>query len=105
MSSLSIPPEELQERRREPSFEQVFRLLAKIRPPEGNPPNTHPKAEFIDSNTAAAWLGLPLRSFHQYVQTGLLPCYKIGRHKLFRRSELLDALGATRMATRDEILR
>lgn len=60
---------------------------------------------FIAAKEAAAFLGIPLRSLHQYVQQGLLPSYKLGRHRLFRRLELLDALRATNKATRDEILR
>ena len=60
--------------------------------------------EFICAKEAAAWLGVPLRSLHQYVQQGLLPSYKLGRHPLFRRQELLEALGASRIASRTEIL-
>jgi excisionase family DNA binding protein len=86
-------------------FAQVILMLSSVGKPKGDPPGVHPKAEFISSNVAAEWLGLPLRSFHQYVQAGLLPSYKIGRHRLFRRSELLDALGASRKATWDEFLR
>ena len=61
--------------------------------------------EFMRANQAAAWLGVPLRSLHQYVQQGLLPSYKLGRHRLFRKRELLSALGADRTASRSEILR
>lgn len=63
------------------------------------------EAEFIDARTAATWLGIPLRSLHAYVQKRLLPSYKLGRHRLFRKSELLNALGASRSASRDEIIR
>ena len=61
--------------------------------------------EFMRAKEAAAWLGVPLRSLHQYVQQGLVPSYKLGRHRLFRRQELLNALGASRVASRAEILR
>ena len=61
--------------------------------------------EFMRSKEAAAWLGVPLRSLHQYVQQGLLPSYKLGRHRLFRKGELLSALAADRSASRNEILR
>lgn len=61
--------------------------------------------EFIDAKQAAMWLGVPLRSLHQYVQKGLLPSYKLGRHRLFRKIELLSALEADRIASRNEILR
>ena len=60
---------------------------------------------FIAAKEAAAFLGIPQRSLRQYVQQGLLPSYKLGRHRLFRRQELLTALRATSKATRDEILR
>jgi len=86
-------------------FAQVILMLSSVGKPKGDPPGVHPKAEFISSKVAAEWLGLPLRSFHQYVQSGLLPSYKIGRHRLFRRSELLDALGGSRKAAWDEFLR
>ena len=61
--------------------------------------------EFLRAKEAAIWLGVPLRSLHQYVQQGLLPSYKLGRHRLFRKRELLSALGADRTASRSEILR
>jgi excisionase family DNA binding protein len=61
--------------------------------------------EFLRAKEAANWLGIPLRSLHQYVQQGLLPSYKLGRHRLFRKKELLSALGADRTANRSEILR
>lgn len=60
---------------------------------------------FVDSKEAAAFLGIPLRSLYQYVQRGLLPSYKLGRHRLFRRHELVNTLRASAPATRDEILR
>jgi excisionase family DNA binding protein len=69
------------------------------------PSDVDPRREFIDSKTAAMWLGVPLRSFHRYVQQGLLPSYKLGKHHLFRRSELFRAILASRQATLDEILR
>ncbi len=61
--------------------------------------------EFLRAREAATWLGVPVRSLHQYVQQGLLPSYKLGRHRLFRRQELLEALGVSRVASRAEILR
>jgi len=44
-------------------------------------------------------------SLYQYIQQGLLPSYKLGRHRLFRKEELLATLGANRTASRTEILR
>lgn len=60
---------------------------------------------FVDAREAATFLGIPLRSLHQYVRQGLVPSYKLGRHRLFRRFELVHALQSTNKATRDEILR
>lgn len=60
---------------------------------------------FISAKEAAAFLGIPIRSLFQYVQQGRLPSYKLGRHRLFRRLELLETLRGTTKATRDEILR
>jgi len=60
---------------------------------------------FIGAKEAAAWLGIPLRSLYQYVQQGLLPHYKLGRHRLFRKAQLLTALGADRMVERSSIFR
>lgn len=64
-----------------------------------------PDREFISAKQAAAWLGIPLRSFYQYVREGLLPSYKLGRHRLFNRLELLAALANSRLASREDILR
>ena len=58
--------------------------------------------EFLSAREAAIWLGVPLRSLHHYVRQSLLPSYKLGRHRLFRKAELLFALDADRTATRGE---
>jgi len=92
-------------RRRPQSMSEALRILSSVIRPKGDPPGTHPKSEFINTKAAAQWLGIPERSMQQYVQMGLLPSYKLGKHRLFRRNELLDALGATRRATWDEFLR
>jgi len=60
---------------------------------------------FIGAKEAAAWLGIPLRPLYQYVQQGLLPHYKLGRHRLFRKAQLLTALGVDRIPTRNSIFR
>jgi excisionase family DNA binding protein len=62
-------------------------------------------SEFINSKTAARWLGISVRSLQRYVQMGLLPSYKLGKHRLFRQKELLEAVGANRRASTAEILR
>ena len=65
----------------------------------------HGNREFLRAREAAVWLGVPLRSLHHYVRQGLLPSYKLGRHRLFRKPELLSALDANRTASNSEILR
>jgi excisionase family DNA binding protein len=61
--------------------------------------------EFIGLHEAAAWLGLPLSSVREYVSRGLLPSYKLGRHRLFRKRELLDSMRARAKSALDDILR
>ena len=63
------------------------------------------ESEFMSAKDAAAFLGIPLRSLYLYVQQGLLPSFKLGRHRLFRRAQLLRAFHATKIASPDEILR
>ncbi len=72
-------------------------MPTKTAPPE--------KSEFIAIREAAEWLGVPFSSLRKYVARGLLPSYKIGRHRLFRKHELLEAIRQTKKATLDEILR
>jgi len=60
---------------------------------------------FIGAKEAAAWLGVPLRSFNQYVRQKLLPSYKLGRHRLFRKSQIVEALGANFSVSRGAIFR
>lgn len=62
-------------------------------------------AEFIAIREAAEWLGVPFSSLRQYVSRGMLPSYKLGRHRLFRKRELLEALRQTTKASLDELLR
>jgi excisionase family DNA binding protein len=62
-------------------------------------------AEFIQIREAAEWLGVPFSSLREYVSRGLLPSYKLGRHRLFRKRELLEALREATKSTLDQILR
>jgi excisionase family DNA binding protein len=70
-----------------------------------NKPPEFENAEFIDIREAAKWLGVPFSSLREYVSRGLLPSYKLGRHRLFRKHELLEALRQSTKASLDEILR
>ena len=62
------------------------------------------KSEFIEIREAAEWLGVPFSSLRKYVARGMLPSYKIGRHRLFRKHELLEAIRETTQTTIDRIL-
>jgi len=69
----------------------------------------HPKdhAEppvFLHAPEAAAAVPVPLRSFHAYVKKGLIPSYKLGRHRLFKRSEVIAAVERQRIGTVSEML-
>lgn len=66
---------------------------------------TSENAEFIAIREAAEWLGVPFSSLRQYVSRGMLPSYKLGRHRLFRKRELLEALRQSTKSTLDEVLR
>jgi len=81
------------------------RTPQKVLPPTREETRSSVDQGFVDAKEAAAFLGIPLRSLYQYVRQGLLPSYKLGRHRLFRRFELLHAMEVTNKATRDEILR
>jgi len=62
-------------------------------------------AEFIQLREAAEWLGVPFSSLRQYVSRGLLPSYKLGRHRLFRKPEIVEAMRQATRSSLDEILR
>ena len=62
-------------------------------------------SEFIQIREAAEWLGVPFSSLREYVSRGMLPSYKLGRHRLFRKHELLEALRESGKTTLDQILR
>ena len=57
-------------RRRPQNMSEALRLLSSVIRPKGDPPGAHPKLEFINTKTAAQWLGIPERSMQQYVQMG-----------------------------------
>ena len=61
-------------------------------------------AEFLHAAEAAAAVPVPLRSFHKYVKEGLIPSYKLGRHRLFKRHEVIAAVERQRVGTANEVL-
>lgn len=46
----------------------------------------------------------PIRTFHLYVKRGLIPSYRIGRHRLFKKDEVVAAIERFRVSTTAEIL-
>lgn len=84
--------------------EAISRLITVCLPKKDLPKAVN-ESEFINSKTAATWLGISVRSLQRYVQMGLLPSYKLGKHRLFRRKELFDAVGVNRRASFAEFLR
>ena len=54
-----------------------------------NKPN---KSEFCHDVEAVKVTPFPLRTFRYYVAKGLLPSYKFGRHRLFKKSEVIEAI-------------
>ena len=59
----------------------------------------------MSTKDAAAFLGIPVRSLYLYIQQGLVPSFKLGRHRLFRKNESLNALRTMRITISAEILR
>ena len=70
-----------------------------------NPKTEQVVAAFCHHKEAAIISGLPQRSFYYYVEQGVIPCYKIGRHKLFKKDEIIAAIQSHRVATVNEVLR
>jgi len=60
---------------------------------------------FIHTDPAARLLGIPKRTFLDYVARGIVPSYKLGRHRLFRKSELLECMNHFRQAAIGEVLK
>lgn len=60
---------------------------------------------FLHAPEAAASVPVPLRSFHEYVRKGWIPSYKLGRHRLFKREEVLAAVERQRVGSICDALR
>ena len=61
-------------------------------------------AEFITERQAAAAIPLPPSTFRVYMTRGLIPSYKLGKHRLFRRTEVIQAVLSTRQGTVQEVV-
>lgn len=56
---------------------------------------------FIGVKDAADFLGIPTNTCYKLALSRILPSYKIGKLRRFRRSELAEAVEAFRVASRD----
>lgn len=61
-------------------------------------------AAFCHAQEAAIISGLPLRTFHHFVKLGAIPSYKIGRNRLFKKDEIVEAIMSYRVGTTNEVL-
>ena len=59
---------------------------------------------FLVDREAYKFTPWKLRSFQLHVKDGLVPSYKIGGRRLFKKSEILAAMERCRVASRDEVL-
>jgi excisionase family DNA binding protein len=69
-----------------------------------SPASNRQGREFFHAQEIARWCGLPRTSFDLYVAKGWIPSVKIGRHRLFRKAEIIAALEKLRTASTQEIL-
>lgn len=63
-----------------------------------------PEAVFCRAPEAARCVPLALRTFHLKVAQGIIPSYKFGRQRLFKKSEVIAAIERCRVATNAEVL-
>lgn len=69
-----------------------------------NSKSTVVNPEFLRASTMAGIVGVPVRSFHLYAAQGLIPSFKLGKHRLFRKAEVFAALEKLRTASVQEVL-
>jgi hypothetical protein len=86
----------------EPELNETPETAKKERTKKIPPPM--PEPELHHAPQMAAIVNIPVRSFHQYAQQGLIPSFKIGKHRLFRKSEVFSALEKLRTASLQEVL-
>ena len=53
---------------------------------------TNSDEPFISRSECAKYLGVNLVTLWRYTRAGKLPCYRVGKKILFRRSEILEAI-------------
>jgi len=73
-----------------PGVAEIERQLGDAVPAHSEP--------FLDAHATAAVLGIPVKTVRQYAREERLPCYRIGRHLRFLRSEVEQAVLDGRLA-------
>ena len=64
--------------------------------------NTEPV--FCRAEEAAAAIPMKLRTFLFYLEKGMIPSYKFGRNRFFKKAEVIAAIERHRIGTVDEVL-
>jgi excisionase family DNA binding protein len=59
---------------------------------------------FCRAPEAAKHVPMALRTFHLKVAQGIIPSYKFGRQRLFKKDEVIAAIERYRVATTSEVL-
>jgi excisionase family DNA binding protein len=65
---------------------------------------TATESEFCHDVEAVKVTPFPIRTFRFYVAKGMIPSYKFGRNRLFKKSEVVAAIEKCRVGTVDEVL-
>jgi len=63
------------------------------------------RGAFVKADEAAAAIPVPVRTLEKWTRNGVIPSYKLGRHRLYRIEEVIAAIEATRTASIREVLR
>lgn len=66
--------------------------------------SNHVEEPFCFAEEARTVTPFATRTFWTHVLNGNLPSYKLGRNRLFRKSELIAAIEKTRVASKAEVL-
>ena len=56
---------------------------------------------FLNARDAAKVIPIPHRTFMLYLQRGLIPSYRFGRFRFFKREDIIAAVESHRIAARD----
>jgi hypothetical protein len=66
--------------------------------------DSHIEPTFCRAPEAAKAIPLPLRTFHLRVAQGLIPSYKLGCDRFFKKAEVIAAIEKYRIGTKHEAL-